>query len=318
MYGRKRIPRLLGWSRCRSEATRSDVPLVKTGMPTVRHATLLVAVACLGVVATLGGATEPSDPLSDWIQVPPPEPGGPSWYCDNYSPSHWEVSETPSLSFRAVEDPATGRRQDPLPFELTADPSDHDLDGDRLVRRLANGWLVGFDNGEWGGGLWWFSPNGSSRTKLKPSAPGSDDAIRFQNTVGFDDWDGKTIVLMGLGGLGGVFRVDQGAGRPRLLLWADLKGRPHAWIRDGESLLVQTGDTLWRLLPSGQTVKLHKRSFPSSPRSLALGPSGTIYIGLRRFVVRLAPVGGGLNEGWFVRKDCNQFTLGLSDCKCRP
>ena len=38
--------------------------------------------------------------------------------------------------------------------------------GSRSLLRTADGWLVGFDAGEFGGGLWWFNNEGDDNRKL--------------------------------------------------------------------------------------------------------------------------------------------------------
>ena len=38
--------------------------------------------------------------------------------------------------------------------------------GDRHVLGVADGWLVGFNAGEFGGGLWWFSFDGKRSKRI--------------------------------------------------------------------------------------------------------------------------------------------------------
>lgn len=293
------------------------------------HCSSMIGLAA-GLILAAASATGPpysrgsSQAIEGWVRVAAPAPGSESWYCDNYSSSYWEVSGSPIVSIRAVTRHGSGTKE-PLPFEIPAAPRNQDLAGDRRVKQVPDGWLVGFDHGEWGGGLWWFSQDGSRRVRVRPPAGGPPDSVSgfvAENVVAFDDFAGTTIVFMGLDHAGGqsgrLFRVVRGPEGWQLILLANLRSRPRAWVHDGDSILIQTGDVLWRLLASGQIVQLHQASLPSSPSSLALGESGRIYVGLRRFIVRLVPVKDGFDEEWFVREECRHFELRPGHCECRP
>lgn len=52
-----------------------------------------------------------------------------------------------------------------LPFKLPK-PGHFDYDGMPTWQKVEDGYLVGYDNGEWGGSLFWFSPDGSENYKI--------------------------------------------------------------------------------------------------------------------------------------------------------
>jgi len=52
-----------------------------------------------------------------------------------------------------------------LPFKLPK-PGPFDYDGMPAWQKVENGYLVGYNNGEWGGSLFWFSPDGSENYKI--------------------------------------------------------------------------------------------------------------------------------------------------------
>ncbi|WP_158828777.1 hypothetical protein [Mucilaginibacter lacusdianchii] len=56
----------------------------------------------------------------------------------------------------------------PLPFEINIANNDDawQFGGDRAVTAVNNGYLVGFNRGEWGGHLYWFSKDGKQHYKI--------------------------------------------------------------------------------------------------------------------------------------------------------
>ena len=102
---------------------------------------------------------------------------------NRYSDTRWEVY----LHDRAVR----VRPYDPeadngpaLPFAVTRPVS---ADRTPKVLRVTDGWLVAWNAGEWGGQLWWFSPDGTESDKI------SNDQI-----VAFFEAHGRLFALEGL------------------------------------------------------------------------------------------------------------------------
>jgi hypothetical protein len=103
--------------------------------------------------------------------------------CGNYSKREWEVKLEDS---RVKVNTVSQLSQALLPFDILVSEAGIGLQGDRHVEKVADGWLVGFDAGEWGGSLWWFSEDGKAHKKLAD-----------ENVVGF----AKTSELLALTGL---------------------------------------------------------------------------------------------------------------------
>ena len=203
--------------------------------------------------------------------------------------------------------------QDPLPFDIQPQKAEADLAGHRHVKRVSDGWLVGFDAGEFGGALWWFSADGGSRKKL------ADD-----NVVGFADSASGVLALVGLAHMGTDYgkvllvRESQG-GERRVEVVADMGAAPAAYAMESDgSLLVATYEKLIRARTTGGVEQLHA---PVNgfiiPNSMTLSDGGVLHIGMRHFVLRLSPADGGYREEWFVPEDCPEFELRDYDCVCR-
>src|SRR4051812_45896765 len=118
-----------------------------------------LATFCIGLqVCTallIGLADVPSD-LAQWIDTDPPEPYSHRWGVANRSEHEWVVTLRDGrpqvrLHKRKDETPA------PLPFTIKRGSAEEGLAGRRLSIKVSDGWLVAFNAGEFGAGLWWFS-----------------------------------------------------------------------------------------------------------------------------------------------------------------
>ena len=79
---------------------------------------------------------------------------------------------------------------------------------------------------------------------------------------------------------------------------ADLGGAPYAYTEDRDgSIIVVTGSKLVRVATAGKVTTIFETNYLLlGPNSLAVTPSGVIYVGMRHFVTRLTPAGGQYQE----------------------
>jgi hypothetical protein len=228
--------------------------------------------------------------------------------CAGFSNREWQVS--PEGDGVKISSYPGGGIQDPLPFDIQPQNAAAGLAGDRHVMRVNDGWLVGFDAGEFGGALWWFSVDGSKRRKL------AED-----NVAGFADSSVGVLALVGLAHMGTdygkVLLVHEGNGGNRQVeSIADLGSAPTAFaMESADSLIVATYDKIVRVLTSGEVEQIiaPKDGFPY-PNSLTLSKAGVIHVGMRHFVLRLSPSNEGYKEEWFVPADCNKFEVNGFPC----
>jgi hypothetical protein len=130
--------------------------------------------------------------------------------CTLYSLDFWFVEDIDGR-IKAGPDLTAPPPRDRLPFRVTGESN---RSGDRHVLRVSDGWIVGFDDGEFGGGLWWFSPLGRDAIRIRPPADAPvhpDDIFAAENVLGFASVGGNSLVLMGLdhltGRSGRIFRL---------------------------------------------------------------------------------------------------------------
>jgi hypothetical protein len=119
---------------------------------------------------------------------------------------------------------------------------------------------------------------------------------------------------------GRVFQFASSTGRPELRLVSDLQASPQAAVAETEnSALVLTTQRLWRVPPQGAAETLCAlESLYLYPRSIAVLPSGDVWVGMRHFVARLRPNDGRACEvQWFAPSNCVSFAARGEECSCR-
>ncbi len=244
------------------------------------------------IVFSLGLATScrSNDTLSaarlpeGWRVVPPPDSGSERLWCANRAPDEWAVSlegDGSALRVRAVSGEAT-------PDSLAVD----------------GGWLVGWDYGEFGGGIAFRSHSGRLDTLLTENLHA---LILTRRGV---------RALVGLAHLsmdeGAVFALTRDtSGDWRASKVADLEGAPRAHVLlDGDTLLVLTTRRWLQVLPSDHvtTLALSELWWPLYANSVARDRAGNVFIGMRAAIARLSPRRGVFVEEWLVEEPCVRGT----------
>lgn len=232
----------------------------------------------------------------EWVQLKD-VPNKSAFFCSSYSDSRRVFLRGGRPWVTEIEE--VGDRRDPLPFLLPEGRRSEGLGGDRLVYPFAGGWAVGFDAGEFGGGLWWFSGNGQQRWRLSE-----------ENVIGFVPSTRGLLVLDGISHLdlshGRVLLLSASAeGPPTMRILAELPGAPYAFESlHPDTVIVGTPGGVSRVEASGKIIPLSQSKVLPHPNSLVVGPSGIIYVGMMHFVLMLTPHEGAYRETWLGPRDC--------------
>lgn len=232
--------------------------------------------------------------------------------CASFSSREWRVEQsenTIKIRLDKLQD-----HQAALPDAIRFRNVEVGTKGYRSVARVADGWLVGLDVGEFGGGLWWFGSDGKDNKKLSS-----------ENIVGFVNTSTGILALAGLAHLslhdGKILKIvgDTRTGR-KVETLVSLGSAPRTFVSESpDTLLVLTTDSLIRVKTSGAVEKLSSTKYQQLyANSMVLLPSGIVYFGMRHFVTRWTPTNEGYKEEWLVPSNCTQFKERDFDCICVP
>lgn len=297
---------------------------------------LSVAAATLGVLlgaaAVEGQVTVPRD----WRRLAqPPAADSQERTCSAHADALWVV-DVRAGTLSATRDLNGAVRRDPLPRDVDLNgaidvpppappPPGGGVRTDssawarqyardaaaRRVVRVEDGWLIGFDGGEYGGSLWWYPTGSGPGRKLWPT---NVQAIEQLGAPG------HFIVLTGLDYVrpsGTVLRVNREGGAWTVRGQTALEGRAYASARHPAGLAIATARRLGVVEADGSVRYVGSLEAHSSwPRSMAVGPAGDIAIGWRFFVSLFTPRGGRYHEEWLVPAACRRFRLGDYSCTC--
>lgn len=183
-----------------------------------------------------------------------------------------------------------------LPFAIVQGRAEEGTAGKVYAKRVVDGWIIGFNAGEFGAGLWWYSPDGSKRVWI------SHDQIG-----GFFELAGALYALDGAGSMlpiGGFIQLIQdGSGQWRSVRMAALDDVPKAVTLDADgSFIAITRNRVIRIGPDKQIVDLVETSRLgfSLPNSVAVSDDESIYVGMHGGVMRLSKSGVNYKAKWLT------------------
>jgi len=296
---------------CRPNGVISDTIPTVTAIRRTLDFLLLPLWLVLAAVVNVQAQSLPSG----WTPYPTPKSGSETLRCANYSiRREWRVSVSNGTLEIAVIPFERGGAQSQV-FNKQELPAGiqrvKGMVGLQSTLKLQNGWLLGFDGGEFGGGLWFASDDGTTQI------------LNRENVHGFVTTPQGVLVLAGLAHLtldsGKVFiapYVVKSSSDVKLLV--DLDGAPQAFTKVSDDvMLVVTTRGVSRIRSSGGSELLLRRDLGLLyPNSVAATPDGVIYVGARLFVVRLSPHDGDYIEQWMLPDSCTHFEIQGLDCVC--
>jgi hypothetical protein len=274
---------------------------------------LLAAAAC-----GPADASRPSPLGRGWALVAAPSAGSPERQCANRT--EWTANVRPAAggSVEAVKSDAFGRPgpAPALPFPVA---SDIKAGGPVLAKPVADGYLVGFNHGEFGGAVWWYDPTGKSRRRLGDARP-----------VGFVDiaLPGRNVVA---GIVEGLAHLDQDAGSVAVVerdvtgalalkRLRELPSAPQAVGVPGPSgTLVATLSEVVRIERDGTVRTIVSIDMQGLyPQSIVEAATGSIFVGMRRYVVEIEPRTLSARISWYTDSACRVFRpVDRAACECR-
>jgi hypothetical protein len=247
-----------------------------------------------------------SDLPAGWIHAPSRQENADLWDCAGYGGS-WIVGNSRGSVTLTRFDPMV-EKQKLIPPKLRLSK---EMIGRRSIQPTSSGWLIGFDAGEFGGGLWWFSRDGSRTVKLL-----SDNVHAiYQTSAGI-------LILVGLNHMtlnyGQVYRFMDTPLKAATVSVAKLDGSPEASAREEDgNILIATTHRVSRLSADGQITEIYRASeHLTYPTSVAIDANGIIYVAMRFFVLRLIPRTDAYVAEWLMPEQCRSFKLEADICTC--
>jgi hypothetical protein len=293
----------------------------------------------VAVVTTLNGEAAVGVPPSWRHYAREPLEGSPERVCASTSLTSWRVSLRGGTVAAVEREPilvqdappydldysdAIDRPPDlPPPYIPGASPRfAHAIDwardyarnhAGRRVVAVDNGWLIGFNGGEYGGSLWWY-----------PSEPGPGKKLSDRNVrdIMLVSAGRAALVFVGVAHMGvvegSVLLVTHGDGNWRIQNRSDLPGAPELVMSSGTggAVVITTG-SIDRVSEAGEVEHLARPNYLGLyPRSAVLAPNGEIVIGMRFFVGVLRPTPEGYRHDWYVPFACARFRTRGYLCEC--
>jgi hypothetical protein len=243
-------------------------------------ATASLAAAIAMSQAAHGWPAYDSD-VNKWIEIQPPTKSAEHqiwYYAADYCQFSWLVAREDRIVRAKLTDNGQDRRSLDHPrFQTKAEH----FSGGYAFQRVEDGWLVGFNEGEFGAALYWFSHDG--RTKYK---------ISDHQVESFMVTPKGIIAIEGLAHmvpLGSLIRLNR---NPKTQRWiaTELKrfsGAPEAIIRlsDGR-FIVAVSDSLVELTPDFKMKTLIKSAnwITHVYSMVASADESKIYVGVTQYV----------------------------------
>lgn len=253
----------------------------------VRQAARILGLLALVLSAQAAGP-EFSQDIARWWTAPAPPPESErkahkTWFfAANYSDIEWHVAADHG---RVLADRAESRLPQRRP-KADFSPKAGRFVGASAFARVDDGWLVGFNHGEFGAALFWFSADGQQNYRI------SDHQVVdfFELPDGIHAIEGLAHLGMSAGSVIRISRTAAGA-QWRADTLARLPFAPYAVsVRKDGSLLITLSDSLVSVGKDRQVVTVHPQPlwsglYPTS--SVLSADEGRLYIGMRQYVVEI-------------------------------
>lgn len=249
---------------------------------------------------------------SGWVLYPTPKEDSLSIRCANASARPQRVSLSGSGQLQIKQLPASYERDEYSKQQLPKGVKHQRgmVGRQSLFKVPGGGWLLGFDAGEFGGGLW------------SADSSGNTYELSRENVHGLVDTPQGVLVFVGLAHMGfdsgNVLMAPYTAtSKAEVKTLAKLDGAPEVLTRiSSDTALVVTTHGITEISSSGSTKTLLHSDFSLLyPNSVVSTPDGIVYVGMRLFVVRFDPHAEHDAEQWFLPQNCERFET--TGCVCR-
>lgn len=167
----------------------------------------------------------------------------------------------------------------------------------RAVKKVENGYIIGLNNGEFGGGLWFLSENGKS----------SYEIMKYRRIHQIFEFNEKLYVIEGLAHMGfsngNLLELDKDENW-RVSKTYELPAAPSFIVKEKDNILIVTSEYLMSFNKHEKLIEVLKAPFnwgllfPSS----AVIIDNDIYIAMRKGILKISKFKYIPKYEWFVKK----------------
>lgn len=169
-----------------------------------------------------------------------------------------------------------------LPFKVNVNKEDRITVGKVSCLKVDDGLIIGFNHGEWGGSLYWFSPEGEKHYKIS-----NDQVIQFIRR------DGRNYAIQGLSHMtfseGSIITIDKKNGKWQANTYFKLPDAPNVITTDSAGdFYVITSSRILKVDKDGKATTLLEDGFWSYglyPNSVVI-KENILYAGMRGGVLK--------------------------------
>ncbi len=260
---------------------------------------ICLVLLCLLLISGVCKAATVSYPKSpaDWSVVAAPLAGSNDLDRANHSLCQWQLSLRNGRALVTLDRNYmnnSGEDTSNLPFKIE---KRRPFFGQQITAKVADGWLVGFNAGEFGASLWWFSPDGHRRYEVS-----KDQVVEFLHTpTGLVAVQGLAHLTLSYGSMIRLTRTAQGCWRSAVM--APLGDAPETAALDADGWIVVMGASkLMRVSPSGQVQVLRSNTSWGIlyPDSMIRVGKGEFYVGMRAYLVHITITPTGAKTQWLL------------------
>lgn len=215
----------------------------------------------------------------------------------NHSKEHWVITKT-NESIKIKPNDFNYFKGDSLPFgQKEVAKKLNNQYSIRAVKKVQDGYIIGLNKGEFGGGLWFLSADGKSSYEIIP----------YRRIHQIFEFNNKLFVIEGLAHLGsnnGNLLELRKEGNWQVSQTYKLPGAPRFIIEEKDNILIVTSEYLMSFNKYKKLNQVLKAPFywGSLYPSSAIIVDNDIYIAMRKGILKISKFKYNPNYEWFVKK----------------
>lgn len=218
------------------------------------------------------------------------------WKSHN-SKQHWSISKT-NDSIKISNYDFNYFKGDKLPFNNREIAKKFNFQSTiRSIKKVENGFIIGLNGGEFGGGLWFLSKDGESAYEIAP----------YKRIRQIFEFNNKTYVLEGLAHMGGNYgslleiKKEQ---KWKIHKTFNLPDAPNFAIFKNDLVLIITSEHIMTFNEFDRLIKTVKAPFywGSFYPSSAITDKNDIFIAMRKGILKISSFEYNPEYTWFVKK----------------